>query len=126
PLAAQVATSGPEPPRDLEGRVVEDSSGNPIATAELRFHRAGQRELAADLDTDREGRFHAPGLPPGEYTIDVAKANFITTTFRLRVPASALQLRLVRYAVIYGQATDAEGRPLPGRSLAPGGSTAGS
>lgn len=125
-MAAQAVTPAPESPRDLEGRVVEDSSGNPLATAELRFHRAGLRELAADLDTDREGRFHAPGLPPGDYTIDVAKPHFITTTFRLRVPASHLQLRLVRYAVLDGQATDAEGRPLPGRILAPGGSTSGS
>jgi beta-lactamase regulating signal transducer with metallopeptidase domain len=112
--------------RDFEGRVVEDSSGNPLASAELRFHRAGMRELAADLETDREGKFHAPGLPPGEYTVDVSKPNFVTAAFQLRVPASGLLLRLMRYGVIDGQANDTEGQPLPGRVLAPGGRTAGS
>src|ERR1035441_9382163 len=112
--------------QDLEGRVVEDSSGNPLASAELKFHKAGMRELAADLETDREGRFRAPGLAAGEYTVDAAKANYIAATFRLKIPAAPLLVRLVRYGVIGGQVRYTEGRPVEGRVMAPGGRTIGS
>ena len=50
--------------QDFTGRVVEDSSGEPVASAELKIHKAGLRELVADLDTDRNGRFTGAGLPP--------------------------------------------------------------
>src|ERR1019366_5832265 len=76
--------------QDLEGRVMEDSSGNPLASAELKFHKAGMRELAADLETDREGQSRAPGLPAGEYTVDPTKANYIAANFKLRIPAAPL------------------------------------
>src|ERR1017187_5388922 len=112
--------------QDLEGRVVEDSSGNPLASAELKFHKAGMRELAADLETDRDGRFRAPGLAAGEYTVDAAKANYIAATFRLKIPAAPLLVRLVRYGVIGGQVRYTEGRPVEGRVMAPGGRTIGS
>src|ERR1035441_5716987 len=112
--------------QDLEGRVVEDSSGNPLASAELKFRKAGMRELAADLETDREGRFRAPGLPAGEYTVDAGKANYIAANFKLKVPAAPLLVRLVRYGVISGQVRYTEGTPVEGRLTAPGGRTIGS
>ena len=86
-LAASAVAAPALSAQDLEGRVVEDSSGNPLASAELKIHKAGMRELAADLETDREGRFRAPGLAAGEYTVDATKANYIATNFKLRIPA---------------------------------------
>jgi beta-lactamase regulating signal transducer with metallopeptidase domain len=124
-MMPQVAARQQDQAKELEGTVVEDSSGDPLASAELRFHGAGMRELAADLDTDREGRFRAPGLPPGDYSVDVSKPNYITTAFRLHVPGTDPTVRLVRYGVIDGQATDSEGRPIPGQIL-DGGRTIGS
>jgi uncharacterized surface anchored protein len=53
--------------QDVDGRALEDTSGEPLVNAELRFRQAGMRELAADLETDRDGHFHASGLPAGEY-----------------------------------------------------------
>jgi beta-lactamase regulating signal transducer with metallopeptidase domain len=114
-LAQSNAAAGTAP--ELAGRVVEDSSGGALASAELRFHAAGMRELAADLETDREGRFHAEGLPPGDYSVDVSKPNFVTTAFRLHVPGATPVVRLVRYGVIDGQVTGSDGQPLPGRIL---------
>ena len=120
PLPALMMSQGAAPQQqpaaaqELEGTVVEDSSGNLLASAELRFHGAGKRELAADLETDREGHFRAPGLPAGEYGVDVSKPNYITTSFRLRVPGIAPAVRLIRYGVIEGEMTDSGGRPLPG------------
>jgi beta-lactamase regulating signal transducer with metallopeptidase domain len=103
--------------QELTGRVVEDSSGGALASAELRFHAAGMRELAADLETDREGRFHAEGLPAGDYYVDVSKPNFVTTAFRLHFPGTAPLVRLVRYGVIDGQVIGSDGQGLPGRIL---------
>ncbi len=124
PLLSQTAGTS-QPANELAGQVVEDSTGTPVASAELRFHQQGLRELAADLETDRQGRFRTTDLLPGEYTIDLTKPNYVTTTFKLRVPATGVRLRLVRYGVIDGRATNAAGRPLHGRILASGGRTAG-
>ncbi|HWB82519.1 MAG TPA: carboxypeptidase-like regulatory domain-containing protein [Bryobacteraceae bacterium] len=125
PIAAQAAAVSQET-NALAGRVVEDSTGNPLPSAELRFHQKGMRELAADLETDGDGRFGTSDLPPGDYTVDLLKPNFLTTTFKLHVPDTGVLLRLVRYGVIDGSAKDASGQPIPGRVLAPGGRTAGS
>lgn len=105
--------------QDVDGRVLEDHSGEPLATAELRFHKIGMRELAADLETERDGRFHASGLPAGDYTVDVSKPNHVSTTLKLRVPASGVLVRLVRYAVIAGTVRDTQGNPLAGRVNVP-------
>ena len=121
-----VAFALPALAQEIDGRVLEDTSGEPLVNAELRFHKAGMHELAADLETERDGRFHASGIPAGEYTVDVLKPNHITTTLTLRVPATGLLVRLVRYAVIAGTVRDTEGKPLPGRVTLPTGRTSGS
>lgn len=110
---------------DFEARVVEDSSGNPLASAEVRFRRIGQRELTADLDTDREGRVRAAGLQPGDYAIDISKPNYVTASLTVKIPGPAVRVRLVRFAVISGQVTDSQGKPALGRVSAPYGRTIG-
>lgn len=89
-VLALLALAVPALSQDVDGRVLEDSSGEPLANAELRFHKAGMRELAADLETERDGRFRASGLPAGEYTIDVSKPNHIATTLKLSVPTTGV------------------------------------
>jgi beta-lactamase regulating signal transducer with metallopeptidase domain len=125
PLVAQSQAEATPEQGVLSGQVTEDHSGNPIASAELRFHKTGLRELSADLETDRNGRFSGAGLPNGEYSVDVSKPNYISTTFRLTVPGPNPNVRLLRYGVIDGQATDASGRTLPGVIRAPGGRSIG-
>jgi len=125
-VLALLALAVPALSQDVDGRVLEDSSGEPLANAELRFHKSGMRELAADLETERDGRFHASGLPAGEYTVDVSKPNHIATALKLSVPATGILVRLVRYAVIAGTVRDTEGNPLPGRVIIPSGRTSGS
>jgi hypothetical protein len=44
--------------------VLEDTSGEPLVNAELRFHQAGMRDLAADL-----GLYTTQTLPPGNYLV---------------------------------------------------------
>ena len=142
PLVRQVALAAPQslrlpalmpqaavPPAsaaaDFEAHVVEDSSGTPLASAEVRFHKTGQRELAADLDTDSAGRLRATGLPPGEYTVEISKPNYVTASVKARVPSAEVFVRLVRYAIFSGQVTDQQGKPAPGRISAPGGRAVG-
>lgn len=111
--------------QDLAGRVVEDSSGEAVASAELKIHKAGMRELVADLETDRAGKFTGTELAAGDYTVDVSKPNFIPTAFPLHIPNRNVQLRLLRYAVMDGRVTNVRGEAVAGRVLAPGGRTNG-
>src|SRR5580704_7099167 len=101
-IAAACITCAIAQAQDFTGRVVEDSSGEPVASAELKIHKAGLRELVGDLDTDRNGRFTGANLPAGDYTIDVLKPNFMTATFPLHLPGAALQISLLHFAVMDG------------------------
>lgn len=121
-VAAAVALAQAQ---DLAGRVIQDSSGEPLASAELKIHKAGLRELLADLDTDRNGHFACGDLPAGDYTIDVLKPNFITTTFPIHLPNTALQIRLLRYGVMDGRVTNVRGEAVAGMVRAPYGQTIG-
>lgn len=50
----------------LTGRVVEDRSGAPVQSSDVRIYRDGVRMLAADLETDGNDRFEGAGLPQGD------------------------------------------------------------
>ena len=102
---------------DLDGRIVEDHSGNPLASVEVRVYLSGQRTLAAHLETDGSGRFHAPNLPDGEYRIEATKPNFVGATLRFHGPATGLLLRLVRCGVISGTVRDGQSKPVIGASV---------
>lgn len=110
---------------DFAGRVVEDSSGEAVAAAELRIHKAGMRELVADLETDRTGRFAGTDLPAGDYTVDVSKPNFVTTAFPFHIPHADVQVRLLRYGVMDGKVANVRGEAIAGKVMAPGGQTVG-
>lgn len=101
----------------LAGKVVEDHSNNPLASAELRVYRLGQRQLAAHLETGPSGSFTAEGLAQGDYRIETAKPNYIGTTVRLSTLSGNLVIRLVRCGVISGQVLNAQGQPVPGASV---------
>lgn len=102
---------------DLDGRVVQDHSGAAVGSAEVRVLRAGDRVLIADLESDSQGRFQAAGLAAGRYRIEISKSNFVGVEAEVRVAAegaTAAVVRMVRHAVITGQAFDQDGRPLAG------------
>jgi beta-lactamase regulating signal transducer with metallopeptidase domain len=107
----------------FHGRVVEDSSGTPVVSAELRFHKAGWAQLAADLETGRDGQAHAIGLDAGEYTVDVVKPNYLTVSLKVHLPTDNLLVRLVRYGVFRGEVMNEKGQPAPGRILDDGRTT---
>jgi len=102
----------------MAGTVVEDHSGVPLASAEVRISRSGAAGLAADLETNAAGRFRAPDLAGGEYHLEVTKPNYVSASLRVRQPGAAtLLIRLVRCGVISGQVTDLEQHPIRGASI---------
>ncbi len=99
----------------LAGRLVQDHSGAAVASADVKVYRTGERWLAADLESDGEGRFHAEGLEAGEYRIEASKPGYVSTTLPLRIGAGETakpMLRLVRCGVIWGRVTNAAGQPV--------------
>ena len=98
----------------INGRVVEDHTGSPLASAGVRIFKAGAPNVLADLDTDGAGRFEAPGLPVGDYRIEISKPNFLPATLHLRAtgaeaPVAPVTVRLVRC----GPSTSAPPAPTP-------------
>jgi protocatechuate 3,4-dioxygenase beta subunit len=125
-MAARVAEEPQEVAgAEFQGRVIDDSTGDALRSAEVRFHKAGMLELAADLDSDREGRIRATGLPEGHYTVEVSKPNYITASLQFQVPGNALLVRLVRYGAIGGRVADQQGNPVPGTIRVPTGRSIG-
>ena len=101
----------------IAGRIVEERSGSPIASADVRIYKIGVRTLAAELESDGDGRFQAPGLPEGEYRIEISKANHIPATLRTKLAeAEQLQfpIRVIRCGVIEGQVLDVNRNPIRG------------
>ncbi len=112
-VAFLVAVLGPASAATITGKVVADHSGVPVASAEVRFYTSGVTGLAADLETDADGRFSAPGLPDGDYRLEISKPNFVNATLRLHLAGSApVFARMVRCAAITGQVKDRQGQPI--------------
>ena len=105
----------------ITGKVVADHSSAPVASAEVRFYASGVSGLAADLETDADGRFSAPGLPEGDYRLEITKPNFVNATLRLRVTGrdsfTPVFARMVRCAAITGQVKDRQGQPVRGAAV---------
>jgi len=99
----------------VKGRVVEDQTGGAIPSADVRLRRVGDRTLAANPDTDGNGRFEASDLVDGEYVLEVAKSEHLNASMRFRVAGEAnVTVRLVRGAVVSGHLTDATGHQIAG------------
>ena len=108
----------------FEGRVLEDHSADPLASARIRVRRTGAAGLVADLDTDSRGRFRAPGLPSGDYRLEVSKPNYAGATLPVHVSGdsdspTAVTIRLVRLGVITGLVRDVENKPIRGAFVFP-------
>jgi hypothetical protein len=103
----------------ISGRVVADHSDAAVASAEVRFYKTGLTGLAADLDTDGEGRFSASELPEGDYRLEISKPNYLNATLRLKLSGRAAQVtaRLIRCGSITGSVTDGQGQGVRGATV---------
>ncbi len=102
----------------LKGRVLEDRSGSAVAAASLRIQQSGAAAVAAEVETDAEGRFDVPGLAEGDYRIEVSKRNFVSSVSHLRLPpgGEGFTLWLVRCGSISGRVADQGGEPVSRRN----------
>src|SRR5260370_2326433 len=115
-LGVLIADSAPT--EMIAGKVVQDDTGAPLPSVEVRISRAGSPSLVADVETDTSGQFRAPDLPPAEYRFEVSKPNYVSTFLSVREPgATTMLIRLVRRGVISGQVTDAQGQPVRGATI---------
>jgi len=101
----------------MSGRVVQDHSGLAAPSVQVKISQPGAAYLAADLESDGEGKFEADGLPAGEYRVQLLKPGHITTQTRVTLREDqplSITLRIVRGGSISGQVTDSAGRPVAG------------
>lgn len=105
----------------IQGTVVEDHNNAPVLSAGVRIHKTGAQRLAADLETDSQGRFEAPDLTEGEYRLEISKPNFLPASLRLNLDrggsVAIAPVRLVRTGVITGRVTDQAGKPVAGATV---------
>lgn len=112
-----------QPGAPIHGRVLDGDSDEPVASASVRLLRWPDREEIAEAETDREGRFAFGDVPRGRYLLEAAKTGYfdpLPQAARGRIIAvpgageEAIELALVRTAVITGKVFDAAGRPVRG------------
>lgn len=101
----------------IEGSVLRDDTVALLVSAEVRVAREGDRYLAAHLETDRQGRFRAEGLPEGRYTLTVSKRGYLETTLKLPDDGMPLQVRMIRAASISGKVLWRNGKPMERASV---------
>ena len=112
PLMAIAATG-----EGVAGKVLQDHTGTPLSSADVRIHKVGQRQLAADLETDDAGKFSAPTLGRGDYRIEFAKTGFVSAFLTLHIGSAdpvSLLARLPRCGLISGRVMTTAGQPLKG------------
>jgi hypothetical protein len=113
PLAAQTGADR----ACIEGQVVNQVTGAPVAGAQMKlFGPSGSRTAAA---ADRKGHFSFPDLDPGEYHIEAGRTGFVPLPFGRMVLTLAagdqikdLTVRLTPQAVISGTLLDPDGVPV--------------
>jgi len=91
----------------LRVSVVDDQSGNPVISSELRLAKLGVAELIADLESDSNGRFEPVDLESGDYTVSLSKRITSLPVFGFeRRLGDRLVIRLVRCGTIAGRVTN--------------------
>ena len=112
PLAAQTDAER----ASIEGQVVNERTGAPVAGAQMKlFSSTGPRTEAAD----RKGHFSFSGLDAGQYHIQAGRSGFVPLPWgRMILTLAAgehlndLTVRLTPQAVISGTLLDADGVPV--------------
>ncbi|GMU04170.1 hypothetical protein ASNO1_04220 [Corallococcus caeni] len=100
----------------LEGRVVEEPSGGPVAGARVDVSPSGGDGDPGVAVSDAEGHFLVRGLAPGSYDARVNATGFspalrrgLTVTQGERFP---VEFRLSRAGAVEGQVRDSNGAPV--------------
>jgi hypothetical protein len=128
-----------QPPKDsqpvtgrstIRGRIVAADDGQPMRRATVRITAAELRGTRMAVSDD-DGRYEFRELPAGRYSITASKTAFVFWSYGQTQPASpgvplvlgqdqtanAIDIRLLRGAVITGRISDEFGDPMPNASV---------
>ena len=128
---AQVGSPGPTK-ASIAGTVVAADTGRAVRRAAVTL-AGGTPRFVRSAQTDDQGAFSFPNLPPGEYTISAMKGGYIDSIYGQKQPGSGragtpvrlaegqqltrLPLPLARGGVITGTVLDEAGEPAFGISV---------
>lgn len=115
PQAPRNALASTAPGTIISGRVVSDSTGDPIPNARVTLTGAPQAVPA--VLTDRDGRFTVTAQT-GRYGVSASKTGYARRDATPAVPGQAVEIRLNRGAAISGRVLDELGDPVPGVRVA--------
>lgn len=116
----------------ISGRVVDSSTGRPVARVFVTLVAHGSSIVIAAARTDEGGRFAFADLPAGRFSVRVRKAGFLSGEYP-DVDASVkerdgltlatgqrvdVSVPIARAAVISGRVVDESGDPVDGASVA--------
>lgn len=112
-LLAQAPRQRQVPPSTttITGRVVSDTTGDPIARARIALTSPSTGEVRL---SDRDGRFTVV-VPAVPFTITAGKTSFASREVRISRAQGLVEIRLQRGAVISGRVLDGNGDPLRAR-----------
>jgi len=123
-LMAQAPASGTE--ATIAGRVVDGATQAPVSGAQVMLVPDGPRTgpmvtPPPMTQTDREGRYAFPSVPPGRYRVNIVKAGFTMSADSQRAasvtvtagePRTDVIVQMQRGGVITGRITDETGEPV--------------
>jgi hypothetical protein len=114
----------------IRGRITAAASGKPVRRGRVTIRTASETSGSPPITatTNSRGEFEALNVPPGPYSVSVARAGFVTTQFGQRRPrergvtvdvqpgrvTDGIDIALPAGGVFSGQVTDELGEPFPG------------
>lgn len=106
----------------VRGSVVDGETAEPLAKARVEVRWKSEKGAGVfSLTSDAQGRFERSGLPPGEYTLRVAEAEYLPweQSFPLNTasPVGDVSIALERGQTLHLQVVDEEARPLSNSTL---------
>ncbi len=82
----------PAKPARMEGRVINDSTKNPLRRANITLHSLEGGISTITVDADDHGEFAIRDIPPGQYSIEVSRDGYLSANVgyhgALRMPVS--------------------------------------
>lgn len=112
-----VLTLALSPGRALNGIVVDDLTGEPIANAEIVVAESALSSTPRVVRSDALGAFHVTGLRDGVDAIVTARADGRVSLVAEPWRGSDLTLRLRRTGTVEGRVVDQDRRPIEGAQI---------
>jgi 5-hydroxyisourate hydrolase-like protein (transthyretin family) len=127
PLPPEAPPVKPEERCMVEGQVLNQASGEPVARANLILRRVdGRGDAPSSTSSDASGKFTMKDLEPGRYRLFVSRNGFVQQEYGARQPGrqgttlaleksqkiGGLVFKLIPHGVVSGRVTDEEGEPM--------------